>query len=386
MELRGVAFAASVPEQLWPELELWAKRACLRTVARKPVLYSLRDAFGSAAEIASCIRKSFGRRGADLGSLPADAALWIRVLDSAAFEALASETAPQTEARAPAEAPVAHEAPAQSPLAIATASAPLALPLVAAAVGSEAATSVAAGMLKPQRCPNTPPETWMDVDAFAAVPRFSAKVSSAVAGAEGQSSVRGGGEASAQRGGASASRSSCLVRLHDDASGARGGAAGMLSDAATPHLRGRKVHAALVAVRCRVSCCRDRGAVLWGRDRHAPQLCARLLRLYLRVMPAQEPFEFLLLVEEDQPARPLSGEGHTAARQPGAKQPALHLAGAWRFALRAEIEQAPVHEDGAPRAMLRHPCLHPGALLHRERWEFRQERSARCRSHAFFYL
>ena len=163
MELRGVAFAASVPEQLWPELELWAKRACLRTAARKPVLYGLRDAFGSAAEIASCIRKSFGRRGADLGSLPADAALWIRVLDSAAFEALASETAPQTEARAPAEAPVAHEAPAQSPLAIATASAPLALPRVAAAVGSEAATSVAAGMPKPQRCPNQPPRrgwTW----------------------------------------------------------------------------------------------------------------------------------------------------------------------------------------------------------------------------------
>ena len=138
MELRGVAFAASVPEQLWPELELWAKRACLRTAARKPVLYGLRDAFGSAAEIASCIRKSFGRRGADLGSLPADAALWIRVLDAAAFEA-------------------------QSPLAIATASAPLALSRVAAAVGAEAATSVATGMPKPQRCPNQPPRrgwTW----------------------------------------------------------------------------------------------------------------------------------------------------------------------------------------------------------------------------------
>ena len=156
MELRGVAFAASVPEQIWPELELWAKRACLRTVARKPVLYGLRDAFGSAAEIASCIRKGFGRRGADLGGLPANAALWIRVLDAAAFEALASEAALQTEAEAPAELPGPREASAQSPLAIATASAPPEILCSAATAGSEparvfatAATSVPKPQLEP---------------------------------------------------------------------------------------------------------------------------------------------------------------------------------------------------------------------------------------------
>ena len=89
----GPAFAASPPKELWPELARWAQRACRRSVPREPVLYGLRDAFGSAADVAKCFRKRLAARGgADLSALPADAS-WIRVLSLAEFEAAASEDA-----------------------------------------------------------------------------------------------------------------------------------------------------------------------------------------------------------------------------------------------------------------------------------------------------
>ena len=91
MEPRGVAFAVTPPEQLWPEIWRWSERACLRRVAKQPALYGLRQAYGSAAEVAACVRKALGRRGADLRGFPANALSWIRVLSPAEFEALAAE-------------------------------------------------------------------------------------------------------------------------------------------------------------------------------------------------------------------------------------------------------------------------------------------------------
>jgi len=51
-------------------------------------LYGLRDAFGTAADVAKLIRKRMAARGVDHASLPADAS-WIRVLSCAEFEAAA---------------------------------------------------------------------------------------------------------------------------------------------------------------------------------------------------------------------------------------------------------------------------------------------------------
>ena len=71
----------------------WSLRACRRTVARAPVLYGLRDAFGTAADVAKLIRKRMAARGVDHASLPADAS-WIRVLSCAEFEAAAQGAGP----------------------------------------------------------------------------------------------------------------------------------------------------------------------------------------------------------------------------------------------------------------------------------------------------
>ena len=91
MEPRGVAFAVTPPEQLWPEIWRWSERACLRRVAKQPALFGLRQAYGSAAEVAACVKKALARRGADLRGFPANASTWIRVLSQAEFEALAAE-------------------------------------------------------------------------------------------------------------------------------------------------------------------------------------------------------------------------------------------------------------------------------------------------------
>lgn len=100
----GPAFAASPPKELWPELARWAQRACLRTVAREPVLCGLRESFGSAADVAKCFRKRLAARGTDLSALPPDASSWIRIMSLAEFEAAALEepfspqqAAPQSE-------------------------------------------------------------------------------------------------------------------------------------------------------------------------------------------------------------------------------------------------------------------------------------------------
>ena len=79
------------PEQLWPEVWRWSERACLQRVPRQPALYGLRQAYGSAAEVAACVKKALARRGADLRGFPADASSWIRVLSQAEFEAMAAE-------------------------------------------------------------------------------------------------------------------------------------------------------------------------------------------------------------------------------------------------------------------------------------------------------
>ena len=92
MEPRGVAFAVTPPEQLWPEIWRWSERACLRRVAKQPALFGLRQAYGSAAEVAACVKKALARRGADLRGFPANASSWIRVLSEAEFEALAAES------------------------------------------------------------------------------------------------------------------------------------------------------------------------------------------------------------------------------------------------------------------------------------------------------
>ena len=73
MEPRGVVFALTPPEQLWPEVWRWSERACLRRVARQPALYGLRQSYGSAAEVVACVKKALGRRGVDLPGLPANA-------------------------------------------------------------------------------------------------------------------------------------------------------------------------------------------------------------------------------------------------------------------------------------------------------------------------
>jgi len=86
-----VAFAVTPPEQLWPEIWRWSERACLQRVARQPALYGLRQAYGSAAEVAACVKKALARRGADLRGFPANASSWIRVLSQAEFEAMAAE-------------------------------------------------------------------------------------------------------------------------------------------------------------------------------------------------------------------------------------------------------------------------------------------------------
>ena len=91
MEPRGVAFAVTPPERLWPEVWRWSERACLRRVAKQPALFGLRQAYGSAAEVAACVKKALARRGADLRGFPANASTWIRVLSQAEFEALAAE-------------------------------------------------------------------------------------------------------------------------------------------------------------------------------------------------------------------------------------------------------------------------------------------------------
>jgi hypothetical protein len=87
----GPAFAASPPKELWPELARWAQRACLRTVAREPVLCGLRESYGSATDVAKCFRKRLAARGADLSALPPDASSWIRIMSLAEFEAAALE-------------------------------------------------------------------------------------------------------------------------------------------------------------------------------------------------------------------------------------------------------------------------------------------------------
>ena len=86
-----MAFAVTPPEQLWPEIWRWSERACLRRVAKQPALFGLRQAYGSAAEVAACVKKALARRGADLRGFPANASTWIRVLSQAEFEALAAE-------------------------------------------------------------------------------------------------------------------------------------------------------------------------------------------------------------------------------------------------------------------------------------------------------
>ncbi len=89
----GLAFAASPPAEFFPELVRWAQRGCRRTVVRELVLYGVRDAFGTASDVAKCFRKRLATRGADLSALPADASSWVRVLTLAEFEAAAAEAA-----------------------------------------------------------------------------------------------------------------------------------------------------------------------------------------------------------------------------------------------------------------------------------------------------
>ena len=97
-----MAFAATPPEQLWPEIWRWSERACLRRVAKQPALFGLRQAYGSAAEVAACVKKALARRGADLRGFPANASSWIRVLSQAEFEAMAAEV--EAAAASPGEA------------------------------------------------------------------------------------------------------------------------------------------------------------------------------------------------------------------------------------------------------------------------------------------
>jgi hypothetical protein len=82
----GPAFVATPPQQFRSEFARWAQRACRRSVCRTAALYGLRDAFGTAADVARCFRKRLAARGLDVSALPADAS-WVRALSLAEFEA-----------------------------------------------------------------------------------------------------------------------------------------------------------------------------------------------------------------------------------------------------------------------------------------------------------